>query len=65
MRTTHKAELRLCFFIFPDDGIAVINPLQFRIVDGINLCIFLYQALALLNSLGCYPRDMVETYGAV
>ena len=51
MRTTHKAELRLCLFVLPDDGVAVIDAFKLCIVDNVNLCVLFYERLAEFNRL--------------
>ena len=61
MRAADEAELRLCLRILPDDRIAFLYALQFRIINDVNLCIFLDQGFALLLCLRRQVINVVKT----
>ena len=65
MGTAHKAQLRLGVGILPHNGIAVLYPLELRVVDDVDLGILRDQALALLIGLGGQSGDVVQSHCAV
>ena len=65
MRTTHETQFRFSVLVFPDDGIRIIDSLQFRIIDDIFFSVFFDQALALFFCFRSQVVNVIETDGTI
>ena len=65
MGAAHEAQLRLGVGILPHDGIAVLHPLELRVVDDVNPGVLRDQALALFLGLRGQSGDVVQAHRAV